>query len=97
MNKETQIPTLSKTAVSDSCDCLICEFAGENMLKSQILNELKKSYEFQKEWKLKGLLKGEPHTPLQMIDARRGYVWRNLFCPICGTKVDWKTIVNNCR
>jgi hypothetical protein len=36
-------------------------------------------------------------TPLQIIDNRKGYVSRFIFCPYCGNKVDWKSIVNNLR
>jgi len=98
MNQEKTNEPLSKTAVSDSCDCLIGTFSGDNIRKSEIKNSLEMAYKTQKLFKANGLLRNsEPLLPLQMIDARKGYVFRFRFCPYCGTKVDWKTIVNNCR
>jgi len=95
MNELNTDARLLKTAVSDSCDCLICEFNGKNIRKSDIFNELDRAFETQKRLNKMGWMPNQAHTPLQMLDQRRGYVFRNNFCPICGTKVNWKSIVSN--
>ena len=48
------------------------------------------------ELKKYGLLKGEPLTAKQLIDGRKGYVHRFNFCPYCGNKIDWKTVLSSC-
>lgn len=89
---------LNESDIVDNCDCLIGSFSGDNIRKSEIKDNLEMAYKTQKLFKENGLLQNrEPAHPLQIIDARKGYVFRFVFCPYCGVKIDWKAIVNNLR
>lgn len=82
----------------DSCDCYIGKMNNEFLLISTIQYELEKTSRLQKVYKNSNLFKDQKTlTPLELVDNRKGYVSRFVFCPYCGTKVDWKTIVNNLR
>lgn len=71
-------------------------FCGEKVSKSNIEFEVKSISEMQPEYKKYGMLKGEPLTPKQIVDNRRGYLSRFIFCPYCGNKINWKKVLFNC-
>ena len=99
MNNKLNTNTQSlQTCVSDSCDCFIGFLSDESLSKSNVKELIEDLSRMQPIYKQHGLMQGrECLTPLQIIDNRKGYVSRFKYCPKCGTKVDWKTIVNNCR
>ena len=97
-SKNTEVPQCDKAAVSDSCDCYIGNMNGQDLFISNVKDEVERTAYMQKVYKDSGIFKNQVTlTPLQIIDNRKGYVSRFIFCPYCGNKVDWKAIVNNCR
>lgn len=97
-NEINENKALSQTSVSDSCDCYIGNMNEQYLFLSNVKDEIEATSYRQKVLKDSGLFKNQVTlTPLQIIDNRKGYVSRFIFCPYCGTKVDWKSIVNNCR
>ena len=87
---------LRKTAVISSCDCLIGFLSGERVSKSDIDYEVKRISDIQPKFKEYGLLNGEPLSPKQIVDNRRGYLSRFAYCPYCGEKINWKQVLSNC-
>lgn len=71
-----QNPALRKTAVISSCDCLVGFLSGERVNKSTIDYEVKRISNMQPKFKEYGLLNGEPLSPKQIVDNRRGYLTR---------------------
>lgn len=93
---KTQNPALRKTAVISSCDCLVGFLSGERVSKSNIDYEVKRISGIQPKFKEYGLLNGEPLSPKQIVDNRRGYLSRFVYCPYCGEKINWKQVLSNC-
>jgi len=89
-------PALRKTAVISSCDCLVGFLSGERVSKSTIDYEVKRISDIQNKIKEYGLLNGEPLSPKQIVDNRRGYLSRFAYCPYCGEKINWKQVLSNC-
>lgn len=89
-------PALRKTAVISSCDCFVGFLSGEKVSKSDIDYEVKLISYIQPKFKEYGLLNGEPLSPKQIVDNRRGYLSRFAYCPYCGEKVNWKQVLSNC-
>ena len=81
--------------VISSCDCFVGFVSGEKVNKSNIEFEVKSISKMQPEYKKYGMLKGEPLTPKQIVDNRRGYLTRFIYCPYCGNKIDWNQILLN--
>ncbi len=79
-----------------SCDCFLGFLCGERVEKSTIEFEVKTISKRQSEYKIYGVLKGEKQTPKQIVDNRRGYLSRFIYCPYCGTKINWKQVISNC-
>ena len=52
--------------------------------------------ELQPQLKKYGILNGEPNTAKQIVDGRKGYLSRFSYCPYCGNKIDWKTVLSCC-
>jgi hypothetical protein len=101
LNKLTKIdkplnPALRKAAVISSCDCLVGFLSGVKVSKSDIDYEVKRISDIQPKFKEYGLLNGEPLSPKQIVDNRRGYLSRFAYCPYCGEKINWKQVVSNC-
>lgn len=78
------------------CDCMIGFLSGEKIYKSNIDYEVQKILNIQPVFKKYGILKIEPQTKKQILDARKGYLNRFNFCPYCSHKINWKEIVLNC-
>ena len=95
MNK-SQKPQLHKHSVNNSCDCFIGFLSGEKVNKSTIDFEVERIVNIQPTFKKYGLLKGEPQSKSQIVDGRRGYLNRFVYCPYCGEKINWKQVLNNC-
>ena len=93
---ETLNPALRKTAVISSCDCLIGFISGDKVSKSTIEYEVKSISNMMPKYKEYNMLKGEPLTPKQIVDNRRGYLSRFAYCPYCGEKINWKQLLSNC-
>jgi hypothetical protein len=89
-------PQLHKHIVSNSCDCFIGFLSGEDIRLSDIKRQVEDVVKLQPELKKYGLLKGEPLTAKQLVDGRKGYISRFNFCPYCGNKIDWKTVLSCC-
>ena len=89
-------PALRKTAVISSCDCLVGFLSGEKVNKSTIDYEVERIVNIQPTFKKYGLLNGEPQTKSQIVDGRKGYLSRFVYCPYCGEKVNWKQVLSNC-
>ena len=91
-----QNPALRKTAGISSCDCLLGFLSGEKVNKSTIDYEVKRISDIQPKFKEYGMLNGEPLSPRQIVDNRRGYLSRFAYCPYCGEKLNWKQVLSNC-
>jgi len=89
-------PAFLVGAVISSCDCLVGFLSGERVSKSEIEFEVKSISNMHPKYKEYGMLKGEPLTPKQIVDNRRGYLSRFAYCPYCGEKLDWKQVLSNC-
>jgi hypothetical protein len=89
-------PALRKTAVIGSCDCFVGFLSGEKVNKSTIDYEVERIENIQPTLKKYGLLNGEPLSPKQIVDNRRGYLSRFAYCPYCGEKINWKQVLSNC-
>lgn len=87
---------LHKADVISSCDCFVGFLSGERVSKSNIDYEVKFISDMQPKLKEYGLLNGEPLSPKQIVDNRRGYLSRFVYCPYCGEKINWKQVLNNC-
>ena len=77
----------------DKCDCLIGFISGEKVSKSTIDYEVKSISNMMLKYKEYNMLKGEPLTPKQIVDNRRGYLSRFAYCPYCGGKIGWEQIL----
>lgn len=101
MDKSINSKTIPKSivaSVSVGCDCYIGNMNNTYLFLSTIKEEIGQTAYMQKVYKDSGIFKDQrAFTPLQIIDNRKGYVLRFKFCPYCGTKVDWKRIVDNLR
>ena len=86
---------LRKTDVLSSCDCFVEFLSGEKVTKSTIGYGVEKIVNIQPTFKKYGLLKGEPQTKSQIVDGRKGYLSRFVYCPYCGEKVNWKQVLSN--
>ena len=95
-NNKPQNPALRKTAVISSCDCFVGFLSGEKVNKSTIDYEVERIVNIQPTFKKYGLLNGEPQTKSQIVDGRKGYLSRFVYCPYCGEKVNWKQVLSNC-
>ena len=91
-----QMPCFCKNPVISSCDCLIGFISGEKVSKSTIDYEVKSISNMMPKYKEYNMLKGEPLTPKQIVDNRRGYLSRFAYCPYCGEKLNWKQLLSNC-
>ena len=89
-------PHYCKTDVISSCDCLVGFLSGEKVNKSTIDYEVERIVNIQPAFKKYGLLKGEPQTKSQIVDGRKGYLSRFVYCPYCGEKLNWKQVLSNC-
>jgi len=78
-----------------SCDCFIGYLSGEEVNKSNISYQVESIEKIQPTFKAYGMLKGEPLNKKQIVDNRRGYLSRFAFCPHCGEKLNWKSILEN--
>jgi hypothetical protein len=87
---------LCKNNVISSCDCLLGFLSGEKVNKSTIDYEVKRLVNIQPTFKKYGLLNGEPQSKSQIVDGRKGYLSRFVYCPYCGEKVNWKQVLSNC-
>ena len=87
---------LRKHDVISSCDCLVGFLSGEKVNKSTIDYEVERIVNIQPTFKKYGLLNGEPQTKSQIVDGRKGYLSRFVYCPYCGEKLNWKGILSNC-
>ena len=96
MTNKAQKPHYCKTDVISSCDCLIGFISGEKVSKSTIDYEVKSISNMMPKYKEYNMLKGEPLTPKQIVDNRRGYLSRFAYCPYCGEKLNWKQLLSNC-
>lgn len=88
---------MKKNTQNNYCDCFIGFLDGEQVRKSDIKRQVDDIVEIQPELKKYGMLKGEPQTAKQIIDGRKGYLNRFSYCPYCGKKINWKTVLSNCR
>lgn len=83
-------------SVSNHCDCFIGFLSGEMVRKSELKRMVNDIVELQPKLKKYGMLNGKPNTAKQIVDGRKGYLSRFSYCPYCGNKIDWKTIINSC-
>lgn len=79
-----------------SCDCLVGFISGEKVSKSTIDYEVTSIFNMMPKYKEYGMLKGKPLTKKEIVDNRRGYLTRFVYCPYCGEKVNWKQVLSNC-
>ena len=78
------------------CDCFIGFLCGEQInlsnLKDQIIDILNVEpllYQY-------NLTNQKPLTTIkEIVDNRRGYLSRFIYCPYCGQKLEWKKIIKN--
>ena len=82
--------------VSNCCDCFIGFLSGEEVRKSKLKRMVNDIVELQPQLKKYGILNGEPNTAKQIVDGRKGYLSRFSYCPYCGNKIDWKTVLSCC-
>ena len=95
-SNEAESPAFLVGAVISSCDCLIGFISGEKVSKSTIDYEVKSISNMMPKYKEYNMLKGEPLTPKQIVDNRRGYLSRFAYCPYCGDKLNWNQLLSNC-
>ena len=95
-SKPSRKQALRKTDVISNCDCFIGFLSGEKVNKSTIDYEVKRISNIQPKFKEYGLLNGEPLSPKQIVDNRRGYLSRFVYCPYCSEKINWKQVLSNC-
>lgn len=95
-SNEPQNPQLNIATVIRSCDCFVGFLSGEKVNKSTIDFEVESIVNIQPTFKKYGLLNGEPQTKIQIVDGRKGYLIRFVYCPYCGEKVNWKQVLSNC-
>lgn len=76
------------------CDCLLGWLCDETITISSFKSDVENISRLQPKLKAIGLLKGEPLPPKQIVDGRKGYLSRFNYYPYCGTKIDWKLIIN---
>ena len=81
--------------VSNCCDCFIGFLSGEEVRKSTIDFEVERIVNIQPTFKKYGLLKGEPQSKSQIVDGRKGYLSRFVYCHYCGKKINWKQVLSN--
>ena len=93
-NTENSQPHLQN--VSNCCDCFIGFLSGEQVRKSDIKMQVDDIVKLQPELKKYGMLDGEPQNAKQIVDGRKGYLSRFSYCPYCGEKIGWKTVLNSC-
>lgn len=82
--------------VSNCCDCFIGFLSGEEIRKSELKRMVDDIVKLQPRLKKYGLLNGEINTAKQIVDGRKGYLSRFSYCPYCGNKIDWKTVLSSC-
>ncbi len=92
---EVQKPGFMVGAVISSCDCLVGFLSGEEVNKSTIDYKVEQIVNIQPVLKKQGLLNGEPQSKRQIVDGRKGYLSRFVYCPYCGEKVNWKQVLSN--
>ena len=92
---ELQKPQLNIATVS-RCDCLVGFVSGERVKKSTIGYEVKRIADIQSELKEYKMLQKEPLTQKHIVDNRRGYLSRFVYCPYCGEKLNWKQLLSHC-
>jgi hypothetical protein len=73
-----------------NCDCLIGFLSGAQVNKSNIYLNACDIAKSQQSLKKYGLLKKEPLTEKEIVDGRKGYLSRFIYCPYCGEKINWK-------
>ena len=73
------------------CDCFLGFLSGEEIKKSNFKEQVHDLAVFQKELQGYGMLNGNPQTPKQLTDGRKGYLCRFNFCPYCGEKIKEKS------
>jgi hypothetical protein len=78
----------------NDCDCLLGFISDDKIYKSNLDWELERTASVQSKFYDMGLLKGKPLKPKDILDNRRGYIYRFTFCPHCGEKINWKDITN---
>jgi hypothetical protein len=93
---EPEKPQLNIGAVISSCDCLVGFISGEKVNKSTIDYEVTSIFNMMPKYQKYGMLKGKPLTKKEIVDNRRGYLSRFVYCPYCGEKVNWKQVLSNC-
>jgi|GEM_PF-2658545 len=79
-----------------SCDCFIGFLSGEKVIKSELNQMVNDIVKLQPQLKKYGILNGEPNSAKQIVDGRKGYLNRFSYCPYCGNKIDWKTVLSSC-
>lgn len=77
----------------ENCDCFVGFLSGDKVYKSSINSEVESISNMMPKYKEYNMLKGEPLTPKQIVDNRRGYLSRFVYCPYCGEKVNWKKVL----
>jgi len=76
------------------CDCFLGFVSGEKAYKSNIDDELDKIVRLQPIFKMYGILNGEPLNKSQIVDGRKGYLDRFIYCPYCSEKINWVKIIH---
>lgn len=81
----------------ENCDCLIGFLCGDEVKMSELERMTNDISEFQLKLKQLGLLNKEALTARQIVDGRVGYLRRFAYCPYCGNKTNWTTILRKFR
>lgn len=77
----------------ETCDCKIGSCCDGDVMKSILFKTMSEMADTQIMLKKHGLLNGEPLTAKQLVDGRKGYLWRYNYCPYCGEKINWKELL----
>ena len=78
----------------DKCNCFLGHFNGDPIYKNNIKESVHELVELQPQFKKYDLLKSEPQTAKQLVDGRKGHLFRFSYCPYCGEKFNWKQIID---
>jgi len=80
-----------------SCNHLLGSLCNEDVYFDDIFDKVKELIESQKIFAKYSFMNGNPDSPKQIVDGRKGYLSRFNYCPHCGEKIDWKGILTEIK
>ena len=81
----------------NTCDCFIGFLCGDEVKMSELEQKVKDIIHFRATLKQAGLSSNSPTNARQVVDGRSNELHRFGYCPYCGNKIKWTTILRNFR